>query len=76
MFLRYGLTLAGSGVAIGLGAAAGLMRLMKSLLYGISSLDPVTFAAVPLVLIAAAVLRDLSPGPPRGPSRSIASPTA
>ncbi len=55
MFLRYGLTLAGSGVAIGLGAAAGLMRLMKSLLYGISSLDPVTFAAVPLVLIAAAV---------------------
>ena len=76
MFLRYGLTLAGSGVAIGLGAAAGLMRLMKSLLYGISSLDPVTFAAVPLVLIAAAVLRNVCPGPPRRPSRSIASPTA
>jgi predicted permease len=61
MFLRYGLTLAGIGVAIGLGAAAGLMRLMNSLLYGISSLDPVTFAAVPLLLIAAAVLATYLP---------------
>jgi predicted permease len=61
MFLRYGLTLAGIGVAIGLGAAAGLMRLMKSLLFGITSLDPVTFAAVPLVLVAAAVLATYVP---------------
>jgi ABC-type antimicrobial peptide transport system permease subunit len=61
MFVRYGLTLAGMGVAIGLGAAAGLMRLMKSLLFGISSLDPVTFAAVPFILIAAAVLATYLP---------------
>src|SRR5205823_4581920 len=45
MFVRYGLALAGMGVAIGLGAAAILMRLMKSLLFGISPLDPLTYAA-------------------------------
>jgi len=48
-------------VAIGLAAAAGLMRLMQALLFGISPLDPVTFAAVPLVLVAAAVLASYLP---------------
>ena len=42
MFVRYGLTMAGTGVAIGLGAAAGLARLMSSLLFGITPLDPIT----------------------------------
>ena len=61
MFVRQGLMLAGMGVAIGLGAAAGLMRLMKSLLFGISPLDPLTYAAVPVVLVAAAVLASYLP---------------
>ena len=61
MFVRHGLTLACIGVAIGLGAAAGLMRLMKSLLFGISPLDPLTYAAVPVVLVAAAVLASYLP---------------
>ena len=61
MFVRHGLTLALIGVAIGLGAAAGLMRLMKSLLFGISPLDPLTYAAVPIVLVAAAVLASYLP---------------
>ena len=61
MFVRYGLALAGMGVAIGLGAAVGLMRLMKSLLFGISPLDPLTYAAVPVVLVAAAVLASYLP---------------
>ncbi|HEV2689089.1 MAG TPA: FtsX-like permease family protein, partial [Bryobacteraceae bacterium] len=60
-FVRYGLILAGIGVAIGLGAAAGLMRLMKSLLFGISPLDPVTYVAVPVVLVVAAVLASYLP---------------
>jgi ABC-type antimicrobial peptide transport system permease subunit len=56
MFLRYALALAGAGAAIGLGSAAGLTRLMKSLLYGISPMDPVTFVAVPVVLMLAAAV--------------------
>src|SRR5207245_753161 len=61
MFVRHGLVLAGIGVAIGLSAAVGLMRLMKSLLFGISALDPLTYAAVPVVLVAAAVLASYLP---------------
>ena len=61
MFVRHGLSLAGIGVAIGLAAAIGLMRLMKSLLFGISPLDPFTYAAVPVVLVAAAVLASYLP---------------
>jgi ABC-type antimicrobial peptide transport system permease subunit len=61
MFLRYGLTLAGIGVVIGLGAAMGLMRLMKSLLFGISPFDPITYLAVPVILVMAAVLASYLP---------------
>ncbi|MBI4907356.1 MAG: ABC transporter permease [Acidobacteria bacterium] len=61
MFVRYGLSLAGIGVAIGLAAAAGLTRLMSSLLFGISPLDPLTYVAVPVVLVAAAVLASYLP---------------
>jgi ABC-type antimicrobial peptide transport system permease subunit len=53
--------LAGIGVVIGLGAAAGLTRLMSSLLYGIAPLDPVTYIAVPLVLITATVIASYVP---------------
>jgi ABC-type lipoprotein release transport system permease subunit len=37
------------------------MRLMKSLLFGIGPMDPVTYAAVPFVLVAAAVLASYVP---------------
>ena len=61
MFVRHGLVLAGIGVVIGLGAAAGLTRLMSSLLYGITPLDPVTYVAVPLVLVTVTVLASYVP---------------
>ena len=61
MFVRHGLALAGVGVAIGLGAAAGLTRLMSTLLYGITPLDPVTYAAVPVILVIATVLASYLP---------------
>jgi ABC-type antimicrobial peptide transport system permease subunit len=61
MFVRHGLVLAGIGVVIGLGAAAGLTRLMSTLLYGITPLDPVTYVAVPLVLVTATVLASYLP---------------
>ena len=61
MFVRHGFVLAGIGVVIGLGAAAGLTRLMSSLLYGITPLDPVTYVAMPLVLVTATVLASYLP---------------
>jgi predicted permease len=61
LFVRYGLALAGLGTVTGLAAAAGLTRLMKSVLFGISPVDPLTYTAVPLVLVAAAVLASYLP---------------
>jgi predicted permease len=61
MFVRHGLALAAAGTAIGLCAAAGLMRLMKSLLFGVNTVDPVTYVAVPIVLAAAAALASYVP---------------
>ena len=61
MFVRSGLILVVIGVATGLVAAIGLMRLMKSLLFGISALDPATYVGVSLVLTAAAMLASYLP---------------
>ncbi len=61
MFVRSALVLTGIGVAIGLGAAAALMRLMGTLLFGIRPLDPVTFLTVPVALVAAAALASYLP---------------
>jgi predicted permease len=61
MFMRYALTLASIGVVIGLLAAAGLTRLMSSLLFGIAPIDPLTYIAVPLVLLSAASLASYLP---------------
>jgi predicted permease len=61
MFVRHALVLAGIGVVIGLGAAAGLTRLMSTLLYGITPLDPVTYVTVPLLLVMATVLASYVP---------------
>jgi predicted permease len=61
MFVRSALMLTGVGVIIGLGAAAALMRLMKTLLFGISPLDPLTFVAVPVILATAAALASYLP---------------
>ena len=56
MFLRDGLLLTGAGVACGLAAAALAARLMSALLFGVSAIDPLTYAAVPVCLLAAAAL--------------------
>ncbi len=61
MFVRSALLLALVGVAIGLSTAAGLMQLMKSLLFGISPLDPFTYVTVPLILVMAAMLASYLP---------------
>jgi len=61
MFVRHALVLTGIGVVIGLSAAAGLTRLMSTLLYGITPLDPLTYVAVPLLLLTATVLASYVP---------------
>jgi len=61
MFVRAALVLTSAGVVIGLVTAAGLMRLMKSLLFGISPLDPLTYISVPLILVMAAAVASYLP---------------
>ncbi|HEV2689922.1 MAG TPA: ABC transporter permease, partial [Bryobacteraceae bacterium] len=56
MIVRQGMLLAGIGLAIGLGAAYGLTRLLASLLFGVKTTDPITYAAVAIVLFAVALL--------------------
>ncbi len=61
MFVRHGLWLCGIGAVLGLGAAAGLTRLMSSLLFGVTALDPLTYTAVSALLIVAGVLASYLP---------------
>ena len=61
IFVRSALGLTGIGVAIGLGAAAVVAGLMRTLLFGVSPLDLRTFVTVPLVLAAAAALASYLP---------------
>jgi len=56
-----GLKLVLIGVAIGLGAAFILTRVIASLLFGVSATDPITFVAISLVLIGVAMLASLIP---------------
>jgi ABC-type antimicrobial peptide transport system permease subunit len=56
MILGQGMTLAVTGLAVGLAFAAGLTRLLGSLLYGVGGRDPVTFAGVALVAVGATAL--------------------
>lgn len=44
------------GLGIGLGAAVGLTRLLSSLLFGVSAIDPLTFLAIALLLVSVALL--------------------
>jgi ABC-type antimicrobial peptide transport system permease subunit len=61
MFVRHALVHAGLGVAIGLGAATALTRLIESQLFGVSPLDPSTYAVVVAVLMGAALLASYLP---------------
>ena len=61
MFLRHALVLACIGIAIGLGAAAGVARVMTSLLFDVSPVDPLTYVAVALLLMMATLLASYLP---------------
>lgn len=59
--VKQGLILAAGGVVLGLAGAFGATRLMESLLYGVTTTDPITFLSVPLILIGIAVLASFLP---------------
>jgi predicted permease len=61
MVMRQALLLAAGGVLVGLAAAAGLTRLMASLLYGVSPMDPLTFGGVAVALSSVALVASYIP---------------
>ncbi|MFH1573188.1 MAG: FtsX-like permease family protein, partial [Acidobacteriota bacterium] len=61
LFVRHALRLTAIGLALGLGAAVGLTRLMSALLFGVNALDPLTFGGVAVLLGAAALLASYLP---------------
>jgi predicted permease len=61
LMLRDGLWPAVVGLAAGLVASMGLTRLIRSMLYGTTALDPVVFAAVSIMLLAVAAIACAAP---------------
>jgi predicted permease len=57
----HGALLVAAGVGIGVLAAAGLARLLASLLYGVTALDPLAFAAAAAALLAVGLLAAFGP---------------
>jgi putative ABC transport system permease protein len=56
LVLGQGMALALIGMVVGLAVSAALTRVMSSLLYEVSATDPLTFAAIPLLLAGVALL--------------------
>jgi predicted permease len=61
LVLGHGMALAGIGMALGLAGALALRRLLGTLVYGVGTLDPITFVAAPAILGAAALVACLNP---------------
>jgi putative ABC transport system permease protein len=61
MFVYRGMILSGVGIAVGVVVAAGLTRLMSSLLFGVTPVDAATFAAAAGVLLVAALAASYIP---------------
>jgi putative ABC transport system permease protein len=56
LVIRQGMTLAVAGAAIGFGAALALTRLLSSLLFGVTAIDPLVFIGSPLLLLFTGLL--------------------
>jgi ABC-type antimicrobial peptide transport system permease subunit len=56
-----GVKLATAGVVLGLGLAFALTRVLASLLFGVKAADPLTFAAVAVLLLAITLSASLFP---------------
>jgi putative ABC transport system permease protein len=56
MVVGQAVLLGAAGVALGVGGSLGLTRMLKSMLYGVSPTDPITFAAASVFLLAVSAL--------------------
>jgi putative ABC transport system permease protein len=56
MILGQGMAVIGVGLVVGLAAAFVLMRLLRSLLFGVGENDPLTFVAITAVLVFVALI--------------------
>ena len=56
LVLRQGMTLVIAGLVVGLVVAAIVTRLLASFLYGVSTTDPFTFVAIPVLLMLVALV--------------------
>ena len=56
LVVRNGLRLTAIGLIIGLALAVGLGFAMRSMLFGVSPVDPITFAGLALVMIAVSAM--------------------
>ena len=61
MVVRQGVTLAGIGLAVGLGAAVGLTRLLAALMFGVNVRDLTIFILISLMLSVIALLASVIP---------------
>jgi ABC-type antimicrobial peptide transport system permease subunit len=61
MVLRRSFALVLTGVAIGLAAALALTRYLATLLHGVTPTDPITFAAIPVVMVIVALVASFLP---------------
>jgi len=62
LIVGHGMSLTAAGIAIGLAASWLLTESMRKLLYGVSPHDPVTYAAIALVLATIAAAASYVPG--------------
>ena len=61
LILGQGLVVALAGIGLGLAGAAAMTRVVRTFLVGVSASDPITFAGVPALLLAVAIVASFVP---------------
>jgi ABC-type antimicrobial peptide transport system permease subunit len=62
LILRHGFRTVGGGLLLGLAISVGFVRLLRSFLFHVPALDPVTYSIVPILVLAATFAACLIPG--------------